>query len=47
MQTKHNESNTFTYADCHYNIDESVFKRKNNCQEKSQCAVIELMIKYC
>ena len=45
MQTKHNKNNTFTYADCHYNVDELMFKK--NYQSKSQCAVIELITKYC
>ena len=47
MQTKHNESDTFIHTDCHYNADESVFRREDNCQEKPQCAVIELMTKHC
>ena len=47
MQTKCNKNNTFMYTDCHYNAGGSVFKRKDNYQKKSQCAVIELMIKHC
>ena len=47
MQTKHNKNNTFIYTDCYYNADESVFRKEDNCQKKSQCAVIELMIKHC
>ena len=47
MQIKHNKSNIFIYADCHYNVDELIFKKRNNCQKKSQYAVIELMTKHC
>ena len=44
---KCNENNTFMYADCHYNADGSVFRKKDNCQKKSQCTVIKLMTKHC
>ena len=47
MQTRYNKNKTFIYTDCYYNTDESMFKRKNNYQNKSQCAVIKLIIKHC
>ena len=38
MQIKYNKNNIFTHADYHYNINESVFKRKNNCQKITMCS---------